>query len=538
MKTLGRYIFIAVLIAVFCVETGGQVRRIQQGHAIDANPRKGSGGINYPVPRNYAPINTHISGITRSRGLSSFQGRAPSLDNQLSVRIRTDGITTFRQQSVGIMDVLRGGTYRPQDQIYDDPLRTTIHPRDIVRAESRRQVPLPGRVSRISLNLAKDLYVDATAGYKPLMPHDSRLTRGNALDLLPTRINTKADLRLVRQAESLDVADRGGDELFGVLRRKDRARLARELSKYDKEDEEDTRIDHAIRTEVDTQIGEPIDAELGKDLPRRLEGPDSQKEELSVDQREARPILEMPRSVLPEENADVFLDLLVRLREQKMGQEWIDGEKDDEEMSLQPQLLHQPFGLPSKQKNVELTRDNKIVIRRLAGTGEDIYNRYMQQAEKAFKKGRYYGAAQQYDKAILVRPKSPLSRLGGCFANFACQQWYTSGQYLQTALELFPPLMKTAPDMHHLLPIREIDSRLKSLEKWVAKINDKPTLIFLAAFMQYNYGEKDLAEKHAETILKTPRIPRIFRAYAEYVLTGDLPADAKPKPKPTQNPSK
>ena len=154
----------------------------------------------------------------------------------------------------------------------------------------------------------------------------------------------------------------------------------------------------------------------------------------------------------------------------------------------------------------------------------------MRRAEKAFKEGRYYNAAQQYDLAALVRPKRPLARLGGCFANFACEQWYTSARYLQSSLELFPPLMKTDPNLRHLLPIQEIDSRLESLENWIAKIHGKPRLVFLAAFMQYNYGDKDLARKHAETILKTPRLPRILRAYAEYVLRGDLPADAKPKP--------
>ena len=542
MKILSRYVFIAVFIAVFCVETGGQVRQVPQGRAIDANPQIGSGGINNPVSGRYGPINTHISGITRSRGLSSFRGRAPSLDNQLSVEERAHGITTFRRQSIGITDVLRGGTYRPQGQLYDDPLRTTFYSRDIVRAETLRKVPLPGRVSKTSYRLAKDLYIDALIKYKPLMPYESPSTlKGNVLDLLPTRINAEEDLRLVRQAEFLNVADRGGDELFGVLRRKDRTRLVSELGKLneeDKEDEQDTRIDHVIRTKVDTQIGEPIDAEL-KDLPRRLEGPDTQEEEPFADQQPPPLIPGMSPPVMPEENADVFFDLLLRLREQKVEQEGTDGEEDGEETSPLPKLLQRPTELPPELKNVELTNDNRIIIRRLAGGSKDVYNRYMQRAEKTFKEGRFYIAAQQYDLAALIRPNSPLSRLGGCFANFASEQWYSSGRHLQMSLELFPPLMKTAPNLNHLLPSKDIELRLKSLEIWIAKIHDKPILIFLAAFMQYNYGDKILAEKHAKTILKTPRTPRIIRTYAEYVLKGDLPeaTKSKPKPKPTPKPT-
>ena len=57
----------------------------------------------------------------------------------------------------------------------------------------------------------------------------------------------------------------------------------------------------------------------------------------------------------------------------------------------------------------------------------------MSRAEKSFKEGRFYIAAQQYDLAALIRPNSPLSRLGGCFANFASELLVLFGSWKEGA---------------------------------------------------------------------------------------------------------
>ncbi len=86
-------------------------------------------------------------------------------------------------------------------------------------------------------------------------------------------------------------------------------------------------------------------------------------------------------------------------------------------------------------------------------------------------------------------------------------------------------MMETKLDLTKLMPLKNLNDRLDSLELWATRVHDKPVLVFLAAFMQQNAGRSKLAKKHAENLKKSEYATPIMKAYANYLLTGKLPAE-------------
>jgi len=552
MKTTARCFWMGIWVLTGWALATGQVRRVGgSGTALDASLQIGSGGINYAVPQNYAPSGTGMSGITRTRGLSAFMGHAPSLDNQLQVNISTDGVSRFERQSVSLGDVRSGNLYRPQGQVYNDPMKTTLSPQNIVHADYARKLPSPGGTVSKTTKLAEDLFVDATADYKPVMPNDAgKMMVGNALGVLPERKDTTRQDDWMNQLDSRYLANRGGQDLFGMPREKDRTALAREISEFDRESESEQALDLAIKPPEDLEPIQPIDSQQKQDtLAERLERPSSAQQKTLLpgqeppadessqpDQRLRAQNVDL-RTGLPRENADPFFDLLVQFRQQKMEETRQQPGREPSTPPMDEDLLariRRARQSPAQRRNVEFTPEGQIVIHRLAGEGDDAFNRYMRRAESALKAGEYYKAARLYGLASLARPTNPMAKLGGCLASFAADEWMTSAQDLRSAMELFPPLMETQPDLLQLLPIRDWPQRLEALEYWVEKVNNEPLLLFLATFMQYHYGHQDIAKKHAEALRQwEKKLPWVVSAYAEYVLTGTVPARVKTQLTPT-----
>ncbi|MCD4824753.1 MAG: hypothetical protein K8S55_09100 [Phycisphaerae bacterium] len=550
-----------------------------QGRLLDASLEYGSGGINSAVPTNY--VNTHISSLTESRGLSGFSGRAPNLSRSLRVRDISGGISTFRQQSLGGAYSSRSGNlYRPQEMKYDNPLTRTLHTRDIVRAESIGRLPLPKNVTRNN-KIANKLFVDATVDYKSFMPVNARVT-GRELGLGRDDPRHAIQNQLIHKFESHDIAQRGGDELFGVLRQEDRAKLARELSEFRDEDKADKveADQQAVDAQVDARIGEPLEAETGKELVERLRKPGEPRETEdardSRDKRKLRPDrMSTSTPDIPGENQDVFFDLLLKLQEQKRQdreaeakakeaakaeaqdaiRELPDEEPSPAETAL-PYRIRQESRLEPSERFVEVDAKKHLIIHNLAGTSKDLFNRYMNRAKKDLLAGRSYQASRWYELATMVRPKNPLAYLGGCLSTFAAGEWFTASRRLQAAVELFPPLMETKLNIPKLMPAKTFRTKLAALENWIATINEKDVqLLFMAAFLQHNDGNDNGARRHAKTILEVEKSDRqlikglkkktnykillqrheeryrIPKAYAEYLLSGKVPSKQSAKPK-------
>jgi hypothetical protein len=535
-----------IVIAGLCAVSIGQVRQAgSSGRALDRSYQVGSGGYNTRIPQNYAPLgNTHISGITESRGLSAFMGRAPTLTSELTVGARTNGLSRFRRQAVSMSDVSSGaGLYDPQRTTYVDPLRATITVHDVVGASRDYQMPTRGGTrSPGTSQQAKKLFVDATAGYKPLMTQDARLgPLGETLTVRPEMYDAQKSDQLIRTVDSMDIAHRGGDELFGILRREDRAKLAEEINEF--QDEDTPKEDRSLDASVDARAYQPIEPKpIGaeRDLADRLAGPGVEKPSLGLEKKSDR---DDPRRMdlrdettgLPAEDQDVFLDLLLTLREKTQAQERAQKKEpppglqdiEEEDELYPPKRVRRTRTDRSGRRLVEQDKNNRIIIRGLAGKSGDMFNRYMTRAKRDMKAGRFYSASRQYELASINSPRNPLARLGSSLSTFAAGEWYTSAGELRRAMELFPPLMETKLDISSMMSEEIFRKRLDDLETWIATINKEPLLLFLAAFMQNNAGNEAGARRHAEELRKSDEADDLIKAYAEYVLTGKRPAEQK-----------
>lgn len=114
----------ALAVVIFCVPAllFGQVR-IQSGQALDANPMLGSGGFNTPVS-GYNGLNSQLYITGQVSGLAAFRGTVNYFaPNQINLNLPSDELSRFRQQSVGVSDVLTGTPYATTP--YYDRARTT-----------------------------------------------------------------------------------------------------------------------------------------------------------------------------------------------------------------------------------------------------------------------------------------------------------------------------------------------------------------------------------------------------------------------------
>lgn len=536
----------------------GQVQPIQQGQVLDYNPQVGSQGANY-VPRNYGQLDTNIYSATRTRGLSGLRVNTPSITGEFASDVPSASLSNFRRQSVGVADLGQASTYNPSEFVYRDPYRQTMNARDVGAAAYTRSIPTPGRdvgIQPIDTRVTEDLYQDATASYRPIMPLDAgRAVAGESLLIQPDRLEA-LDSRRQAALSTIDSARRleqVGTDVFGSMNDVGRLRLADEVRRLEEErqaEQESERqteikpLDQQVQARVDNQTGQEVQPLAGRtegeQLAGRLKDPsgetrDPSQPRASDEQADERRGTVRPiggeEAMLPGRNMDVFLDMLVQLRERERLARGETVETQDGQAA--PGEQTQEAALDSmKEKRRELVERerNEIVLHSLAGNSDDLFNRYMTRAESLFQKGKFYDATRQYELAAMVRPQNPLAHLGQSLSTFAAGEWMTSALALRKAIRLFPPLMETQLDLSQLVPIRDMPQRLEDLDFWVKKAANRPELTFLAVFMHMNRGSTDRAKEYAHILLDHPDVTNMDKIYAQYVLTGTLPDKFRTQP--------
>lgn len=537
-NTNGRFLgfelfLISVGVVISFIATGAygqyQINRGRQGRALDANRMVGSDGLNSSSgvydPYRLGQKRTQLIVENRTTGLSGFRGRVGYFGvNELNLNLPSSRIDTFNRQSVGLRDVLRGGTY--QTKPYFARSTTTLSPRSIVLQESARGVVLPGRGMALPAQKATQrLYKNATQAYQPLMPSGPiNAILGQSLSVQPRGQLDRGSIR-AQEVERQRAALRGGPGMFSMPHLQDRRKLAEELSEYAQDQLLESKLGEPLGETLGEKFGSQAIEPLGlskkpKSLTAKFPEGLGKKDEEKIPFRSD---VAIRGYVLPGENQDAFLDLLIRLQE-KAQTEKAQGIGEKTAADKTREGLIGPG-----MRTVSLTGDNKIILRSLAGKGGDMFNRYMTRAKKELDANRFYQAAHYYELASITRPTNPLAKLGHCLAKFAAEEWYTSARDLQDAMELFPPLMETQLDLKNLMPMDKLNERLDSLERWVTRIHDKPALVFLAAFMQQNAGNTKQAKKHAEALKKLNLKSLVLNAYVDYIITGKLPAAMKSK---------
>jgi len=488
------------------VAAAQQDTRVQTGHALDANPQVGSGGVNTAV-RQYQPLDSQLYVTGQVTGLAGFRGGVPYFaSNQLHLNLPGQAVRDFSQRSVGVLQATRGTPYRTQ--AYLDPAQTALRLRGIVGGAARpgTNVPLHSTLTR---DMADELFSHATTSYQRVIEprHTSIISTAmrpvGAVSLEPGWMSREApvgaaDARMDRP---------GAVATFRLGDADARRRMIEELRALSDEDEEveDARIDTRVDTAVDAEVGRAVE------LPPML-----------VTETVA------PLPGMPKAGADVFHDVLVALREKRIVERTQEAE---------PGLDAEPDAESDDALDEEtFLSESLVMIHRLGGEHRDYFNEFMRGGDRLLAQGRYYDAASQYEAAMNVNPRNPLAHVGAALAFFGAGELFSAGEHLRFAMDLFPPLMETRLDIGAMMHLPTFSERLKELKRELQEnpiAAERPALLLLAAYLHNCTGEDIEARHYAHRLRAVGRRDELYQAYARFILTGRRP-DERPPALPTR----
>ncbi len=537
-------VIVGVAVGLICSSGSGQVTRVQQGRRLDSSYRIGSGGVNsvrqYPVGlRSQLFVTGQVSGLARFRGGVPYVGSDELLVDLPSAR---QGI--FRKTSVGILDVLGGSPYLTTP--YYDPSKTVFGVNRIGAG-----LTLPG----------SSVPVTPTLKPSPFAPLDTRLdgayylgvTTGRPRVISPTSSILSGPLLAdpYEERKRHSILEPGAAGLYGVVRLRELQRTARreyEIVRREQPDQTqaDTQLEERIGSQIESQIESQVESQIETKVDARLETrinpvypglreapgriepnePDRLPLQLETGQIPAVPL--SPGKLIPETDQDVYLGLLIQMRKLAQG-------------ALSPQLrpgfvaestlATDLEGESSEQPASPIVFDpigRTLVIRALAGTGKDMFNKHMAKAEKHLRTGRFYDAVGEYEVAIMANSSNPLARMGLSVALFAAGEPLGMSIHLRRAFELFPPIMETRLDLKRMLSkkvitmqLERIDDQLKRKEILDPIIGGHfdPRLALVSTFIHHNLGHVSVARDVARKLQQAAGDDELLKTYATFILT-------------------
>ena len=575
--------FLAISFLCAAMPAMAQVTQVQQGQALDANPQIGSGGYN-TVTGGVGGVNSQLYINGQVTGLNYFHGRVGySAPNELSPGVAVTPFNNFRRSSVGLRDVLAGPAYTPAPYYNSD--RSVAQYGNVPQGGTVPNARV-FNIGSIGDSLAQKLYVDATADYKPLTPLITQDTGGvpaNRNAILAITGGGALPPPNVNAAGAAGIAAPG--DVFDTLRPQDRQELVRQLMQAPGEDEEDQaaegRVDQRVKPEVEARLKREIKRQVkpqdnanppavapgapgeqepsaaspegitrggfkrpaagGEDVANRsrARGAENLANPQSLDDTQRGPAGPVGQTLrvgrqdftAPPPDQDIYMDMLVRLHQQRMARAANPSLAADDAQSLEN--AYDPSAQPTPNAaggmtgpRVELSRQGVVVIHRLAGSSDDVFNKYMAEAEKKLLAGRYYDARRDYESASLVNSANPLAYLGMTLASFGAGEAYFASLQLRKAVEAFPPVMETRMDVRNLIKSDVLNPRIDTLSQRIDAEPTEANLIFLAAFLHRNLGDAAKARHYARLleISKTP--DPLFQAYAQFILTGKRPGQS------------
>jgi len=577
MSRMHKLAALIVLAGAACSVGYAQDARVQYGDILDASPLAGSGGRNTASTgallrdRGYGlgqGSQLLVSG--RVTGLGAFHGGLPyTPKGQFHLTLPSARLSDFNRRSVGLEAVLRGQTYKPNP--YFSRASTVLGAGGILsgRGAVGTNIPKPNpyfsrastvlgaggilsgrgavgtnipKTTAIVPSLTRKLRVDASIKYRALLPPQP----GRALSVTPIGLVPSTSLMTPSGTTGLSKAPSepaeamapagsalpagfmtraGAIALFGALQADSRSRLAWELYQMgDPIAPIDRRVDRYVDGAVDSEY------KLGGEqtLPEELFATDANSP------LAGRGLVRGPaaaRWAAPRRNEDVYLDILLRLREQQPTRPPIKQPSDTVETPVKT-----PVKTPIK-RIVELDEKGGIVVHGLAGLGKDQLNAYMAIAQDRLKRGRYYEAVDRFQLVRIFDRTNPLPLMGMGLAYFGAGEAYSAGLQFRAAIEMLPPLIESRIDVAAMMDIKDARAQLVNLEERLRGdpyTRRDPHVYFAACFMSRNVGNRSEAIRYAEIIQKLAPENKIIRAYAQLVLTGKLQKDMKPTKPTTQ----
>jgi len=494
---------IAALISLAALtgSASAQVQQIGGGRELDANYGVGAGRINTPRIDPYR-VDSQLYVTGQVTGLAGFRGRVGYTPaDQLRVTVPSATLGDFRRQSVGLEDILVGSPYRTAP--YYDTSRTVFGTREIVGGLTAPGSSRPIR-SVVAPEVVSRLYRDAVAGYGALPAlAGSEASRATLLTGLADLTGSGATAgRLAVPSDFIRVPAGEGDVVSppAVLPESAAERVEQRRDEF---------VEARVEASVDGMAQSELPPVVREEPPAEAEG-----ETFVLTEEEAASLEQV------EPGRDVYLDMLLRLRERRGDQEQAPSEESTDGEQRRPGLVE--------------IEGEEVVVHGLAGREAHAFNIRLASAEKALREGRFYGAAEEFEAAAGLIPANPLPRVGSMLALLSAGEPYAAAVDLRGAMRLLPPLMEVRMDVGKLTgPQAEVlRRRLSQLDERLASEGGDadPLLLFVAAYAHSQLGQRQEARSYAAALTRREDPGDVVSTYARYLRTGSLAPATQPAP--------
>ena len=529
-RTEERILCLAVALGAACSLCFSQDARLQRGDALDSNPMVGSGGSNSAQggTRGIDQLlraNLYVTG--QVTGLGAFRGSVPYRpSDQFQIGLPSAGLDDFTRRSVGLQDVLHspGGVYGAQP--YLSRTSTVLGAGGLLSGAASPGTNVP-KWTAVTPGIARQLRQDAMTQYRSQLPSPAGrvLSVPIEVDRIPTyatdraatiadQVTGDADRRTsdpVRHAGPLETRP-GAGALFGMMPGERSDRLARDLREMTRPD---GHLDLRIDASVDDQYR--LGGQQTLDLP-------SDPNDAQPPVAGSPPGVAKPEQTLSRRNEDVFVDLLLRLRERGDRATPFGRSGSGSPVARLTKDPSTPAAGPAAKSIVEIDPEHGMVVHRLAGLGKDALNRNLTMAEKELKKGRYYIAVEYFQIAQLADEDNPLPPLGMALAYFGAGETYTAGVRIHQAMGLFPPLMRSRIDLAKIMDPAQVKGQLSHFARRLREDpyeRRDPYMFLSACYMAWNAGQPSEAVRYAEKLLAVAKDQEILQAYARSILKNE-----------------
>jgi hypothetical protein len=510
--------FVAIVAATALIWAGpasAQVRQIQGGSVLDANPQVGSGGYNGVRPV-ASGINGNLIVTGNVTGGRAFQGFSPiGNPSTLQTNVGSGTLSNFVRDSVGLPGV-QGGlspyTPRPYFDLPQTAISTgavqaqSVLPRDVTGAYRAGQGQFQTPVATLSGTRSTSLYAGqlpyAAPGWTPagigMFNPDIVATTPGQISPNPLQPYTVTGPAAVSEATGRPSQTGPQADLPGMPP----AELPVQPGRVELPD-------RFGRVEPSEQTG-PLDSRPEQATVAQLSGLDGQT---------APPQAE-PSSGLPT-TGQTDSTLLVQMRQQ-----YSEGQPGTADNAGQPQqpitqkqmqpldmsvatasrrpsdetrLLQPGAGQDRERMQAQREQASQLVaerlrspIRSLAGQRQTQVDRLLAQAEEQMRKGDYYRASATYSGVLTAAPDNALAWLGRANALLAAGEYIQAHVALSQGIEQFPQLLSFDFDLPALLGNKDIvDVRRAELEKMLATRSDY-RMRFLLGYLEYYSGLQDI----------------------------------------------
>lgn len=516
-------IFAALCVCMACPALHAQIdKRVNTGNSTsgrlhDANPAVGSGGMNLARPTYDLGGRADAIITGNVRGLGSFQGNSPLLQNNaFRGSLGSTSLSNFQRQSVGIADVLSNQTYSPG--YFYDTQRTISDITDIRRGLNqpgsstlRTYSVTPergGGMSESPIDLGLRDYSDrrvsmpdpgavqshrSLADPRPLSMTPLYFDQAAASSIFgpPTARSGIFEQMAERRAARRDLIDRMANDL-------QKSRLEDELQLRDSGYATPPPAQPAPANETMPPSIASIQV-TGDETPAAPRGSDAfamMKGAVRTAQDAGGPLLGFgARS--PKDDAAAPTNVSdATPSDDKESPTRVDVSRARgrraEGLTDKPSDAAVAAATAAKWNGVSLNDP----IASFAGANADEFTRYMVDGEEALRAGQYFDAAQSFEMAGVIDRRNPLPLLARGHALAAAGNYISAVHSLTRGISLFPQIAAFKLDLPAMVGQSDVyDRRRADLEKRLAYREDRE-LRFLLGYLELYSGLTDAAQKN------------------------------------------